>query len=107
MTYRTHKTVETFEHPFILGGFDEVLPAGEYRIETDEERLKGLEFTAYRRIRSIVYLNAESANPGPRLLTLDPNDLDAALARDKMTAEARVAAEAKLSALAGTTNPGR
>ena len=99
MTYRTRKSVVTLEHPFLLGGFDEVLPPGEYRVETDEEILRDISFPAYRRIRTLVFLNAKSANPGPRVLTLDPNDLDAALARDKMTAGARAAAEAALAAL--------
>lgn len=101
MTYRTLKTVETFEHPFMLGGFDEVLPAGEYRVETDEELLQDISFPAYRRIRALVYLHAKSVNPGPRVLTIAPSELDAALARDKMTAEARAAAEVELTASAG------
>ena len=41
------------------------------------------------------------------VVTLDPNDLDTALARDNMTTEARAAAETELTVLAGATNPDR
>ena len=103
MTYRTQETLVTFEHPFVLGGFDEVLPAGDYRIETDEELLEDLPFPAYRRIRVLVLLNAKSVNPGPRVLTIDPKELDAALIRDQMPEHTRASAEANQMAFDGPT----
>jgi hypothetical protein len=33
MTTRTSKKTVTFRRPFVLGGFDEVLPAGAYSVE--------------------------------------------------------------------------
>jgi hypothetical protein len=52
MTTRTSNKTVTFRRPFVLGGFDEVLPAGAYCVETDEELLEGMSFPAYRRILS-------------------------------------------------------
>ena len=93
MTYRTHETVVTFERPFVLGGFDEILPAGDYRVETDEELLQDISFPAYRRIRALIYLHAKSTNPGPRVLTIDPNELDAVQLRDRMPLDVWALAE--------------
>lgn len=84
MTYRTREMLVTFQHPFTLGGFDEVLPAGEYRVETDEELLEGVSFSAYRRVRTLVHLHARPTNPGPRVLTVDQAELDTALSRDRV-----------------------
>ena len=84
MTTRTSKNTVTFSRPFILGGFDEVLPAGVYRVETDEELLEGVSFPAYRRILTVFYLDAKSGNSDhARALTIDPGDLDVALQRDR------------------------
>ena len=40
----TSKTV-TFALPFLLKGVDGVLPAGDYRVVTDEELIEGLSFS--------------------------------------------------------------
>lgn len=78
----------TFGRPFSLGGFDEVLPAGAYTVETDEELLDGLSFSAYRRVSTVIHLLKSSCAPGQsRFLTIDPNELDAALMRDSAAAE--------------------
>ena len=93
MTVRTTKKCVTFAKPFTLGDFDEVLPPGTYDVETDEELLEGLSFHAYRRILTLIHLPAKSGHPGlSRTLTIDPNELDAALKRD---------------AASGTTSPER
>jgi hypothetical protein len=87
MTIRTTKKTVTFARSFVLGDFDEVLPAGVYNVETDEELLQDLSFPAYRRILTVIYLHAQSGHPGfARTLTVDPNDLDAALERDQAPA---------------------
>jgi hypothetical protein len=84
MTIRTNKKTVTFRRPFILGGFDEVLPAGAYSVETDEELLDGLSFPAYRRILTLIRLHARPGRPGlAQVLTVDPHELDAALERDR------------------------
>ena len=88
MTIRTSKNTVTFNKPFILGGFDEILPAGAYSVETDEELLEGISFPAYRRILTLIHLHAKPDHPGvTQILTIDPNELDAALLRDRESAE--------------------
>ena len=87
MTTRTIKRTVVFEKSFVLGGFDEVLSAGAYSVETDEELLDGISFPAYRRISTLIRLPTKSGNPAfTRALTIDPNELDAALLRDQASA---------------------
>jgi hypothetical protein len=88
MTTRTLTKTVTFRRPFSIGGFDELLPAGDYCVETDEELLVGLSFSSYRRVLTVIHLPAASGNPNlTRSLTIDPNELDAALIRDQAHAE--------------------
>jgi hypothetical protein len=88
MTTRTSNKTVTFNKPFVLGGFDEVLPAGAYRVETDEELLEGISFPAYQRILTLIHLHAKSGNPIlTRTLPIDPKELQAALERDQAPAE--------------------
>ena len=88
MTIRTSEKTVIFRRPFVLGGFDKALPAGAYSVETDEELLEGVSFPAYRRILTLIRLNPKPGNPGiTRALTIDPNELDAALKRDQAPAE--------------------
>ena len=88
MAIRTSTKIVTFKRPFILGGFNEVLPAGAYSVETDEEPIEGISFLVYRRIMTLIHLPARSGNPGlTRTLTIDPNELEEALMRDQVLAK--------------------
>ncbi len=88
MTMHKKKNTVTFRRPFVLGGFDEVLPAGAYTVETDEELLEGISLTAYRRVSTLIHLHAKPGHPGrTQTLTNDPIELDAALKRDQAPAE--------------------
>ena len=103
MTTRTTEKTVAFAHPFVLGGFDEVLPAGNYRVEADEELLQSLSFPVFHRVRSVIYLDRGiNAAQNARVLTIDPNELDAALARDQgpVVAMSPRPAEAKRDRLA-------
>lgn len=88
MKTRTHERTVTFTRPFVLAGLDEVLPAGDYSVETDEELIAGISHAAYRRTSTVLRLPARS---GPshlmRAMTVDPDELEAALARDLTTAD--------------------
>ena len=42
MMVRTVETTVAFNHPFRLISVDTILPAGEYRLVTDEEEIAGL-----------------------------------------------------------------
>ncbi len=84
MTIRTTKRTITFRKPFTLGDATERLPAGAYVVATDEERLEGLSFPAYRRILTVMSPQPEPGGSAlTRALTIDPAELDAALQRDE------------------------
>ena len=84
MLRRTRRTTVTFTNDFKLDCLDEVLPAGDYCVETDEELLQGISFVAYRRVATMLRLPKQSSNPSLyRTLTVDPLDLEAALQRDQ------------------------
>ena len=89
MKTRTSEKTVTFRRPFVLAGLDEILAAGDYSVETEEELIEGLSYAAYRRTATVLHLPARS---GPshltRAMAIDPEELDMALARDQMTAEA-------------------
>ncbi|MEO3429263.1 hypothetical protein AAFN88_10430 [Pelagibius sp. CAU 1746] len=83
MTTRIIEKTVTFQRPFVLAGLDEVLPAGDYLVETEEELIGGLSYAAYRRISTVLRLQAESGLPHlTRAMTVDPEELDQALRRD-------------------------
>jgi len=91
MMIHTYKRTVTFRQPFTLKSIDEVLPAGAYTVETDEEPLTGISFLGYRRIQTLLHLPGKPGQTGPsRLLTIDPNELDAALRYDQVSADASV-----------------
>ncbi|MEK9945382.1 MAG: hypothetical protein VW999_05285 [Alphaproteobacteria bacterium] len=79
MTRTTLRTV-TFKKPLVLRDHDEVLPAGTYRVETDEEPISGISFLAYRRTQTILHLLPRHGLR--QSLAIDPDDLVAALDRD-------------------------
>lgn len=89
MQRSTRKTV-TFAHPFHLIGIDGILAPGSYEIETIEEQLDGLSFTAYRRVSTTV-LVCDSSTRARQVTEIDPDDLAAALSKDKMESDARSA----------------
>ena len=84
MTTRTTKSTVTFTRPFSLGGFDGEQPAGSYSVETDEELLDGVSFPAYRRMATMMQLNASSVGPNGilQVAVIDPSELEAALSAD-------------------------
>jgi hypothetical protein len=89
MTMRTTKSTVTFVRPFRLGAFGEQLPAGQYAIETDEELLEGLSFPVYHRTTVMMQLIADPLRPGvTEVVTIDPKQLEEALAKDAAHAPA-------------------
>jgi hypothetical protein len=83
MSIRTRSETVTFRHPFSLTGIDRVLPAGDYRVLTDQELIDGLSFPVYRRISTMIFVPAQFyQSSSVELLTVDPSDLREAQARD-------------------------
>jgi hypothetical protein len=79
MTIRTSSKTVTFAHPFLLKGVDRILPAGDYRIVTDEELIEELSFPVYRRVATMIFVPAESGSASTvEMVTIDPQGLQAA-----------------------------
>jgi hypothetical protein len=82
MERTTTKTV-VFHRPFAIGGVDGLLPPGSYAVETEEELIPGVSFLAYRRVRTTMILPiAFGMTTARQVVTIDPEDLEAALVRD-------------------------
>jgi hypothetical protein len=80
------KTV-VFNRPFLLKGVDRMLPAGAYRVVTDEELIEGLSFAVYRRVATMIFVPAPTHGASSiEMVTIDPGDLQAALERDPVAA---------------------
>ena len=60
MTTRTHERIWTFGKPFMLKGVDRLLPAGSYRVATDEELIEGLSFPVYRRVATMIFVPGQA-----------------------------------------------
>jgi len=81
MTTRTTSKMVTFARPFMLKGVDRILPAGNYRVVTDEELIEELSFPVYRRVSTMIFVPAKSAS-SVEMVAVDPQDLQAAQERD-------------------------
>ena len=83
MTTRTSRKIVTFARPFSLSGIDEVLPAGSYTVDADEELIEGLSFLSYRRISTVILLPSLSRRSSfVEAVDIDPADLEAAQRKD-------------------------
>jgi hypothetical protein len=78
----THKTV-TFGHPFHLHGHLEMFPPGSYVVDTTEELIESVSFTAYRRTSTDLHIvGKHNGMLVDRIININPIDLDFALAQD-------------------------
>jgi hypothetical protein len=89
MTARTSQKTVTFSRPFFLSGIGEVQPAGIYTVETEEEEIPNLSFSAYRRVATLIFLPAPGGGTGERVANIDPVELQAAQERDAEPTAAR------------------
>lgn len=85
MSTRSTESTVHFNQPFRLSQFDRAQPAGTYLLITEEERLDGLSFEAFQRMRTLLYLPA-NAVPGRtrEVVEVDPVELAAALVVDAL-----------------------
>lgn len=85
MTERITRSSVTFLHDFVLRDMDGIQPPGTYLLETVEEPLGTLSFVAYRRISTTITLPAIGvASRRRQVVTIDPDELQAALAKDAL-----------------------
>ena len=91
MTVRTRDRMWAFRNPFSLKGVDHALPAGNYRVTTDEELIESLSFPVYRRVATMIFVPGEGRpSSSVEMFTINPVDLQAAWEKD---AAAECAAE--------------
>jgi hypothetical protein len=85
MTTRTTQTVVRFTAPFMLPGFDAAQPAGDYRVDHDEELLEISSRLAWRRVAAFIHLPAIALQVSTQqMVPINPADLDAALEKDHL-----------------------
>ena len=86
MDHLTSKTVAVFSRPFTVPGLSEMLPAGEYDIETELMSPPDHQNPGAWKASVLLKLHPRHSNPGlTRTMTVSLVDLDAALAKDKLT----------------------
>ncbi|MBZ9725663.1 hypothetical protein LB554_17070 [Mesorhizobium sp. CO1-1-11] len=88
MPDRTTRSIAHFTAPFMLGGLEGQLPAGDYDIDHDEELIEGMSRLAWRRVATFIHLPAKAVN-NPltgQLVAIDHLDLETALVRDRENA---------------------
>ena len=83
MTSRTTQIIVRFSSPFLLPGFDAPQPAGDYRVDHDEEAIEGISRLAWRRVGAFIHLPAIGTQRATQeMVPINPADLDAALEKD-------------------------
>ena len=84
MTTRTTQSTIRFSSPVKLPGLDQPLPAGEYRIDLDEESIDDLSRIAWRRTGAFIHIPAIGSRSLTRqMLPIAPAELDSALEKDR------------------------
>lgn len=84
MMTRSTQTVVSFSSPFLLPGFDAPQPAGDYRVDQDEQQIEVFSRLAWRRTGAFIHLPAVGVKgQSQQMVPVTPADLDAALEKDK------------------------
>ena len=84
MLTRTIRYTVRFHETFLLQGFDRPMPAGEYRVERDEEIIEGLSWLAWRGVSTFIHLPAVGTETmKTQMMQIDPAELEDALDRDR------------------------
>src|SRR5688572_14170681 len=83
MTTRTTQSIAHFSSAFLLPGFDLPQPAGDYRVDYDEQSIEAASRLAWRRVGAFIYLPAIAVQCSmQQMVPINPADLEAALAKD-------------------------
>jgi len=87
---RSTTLILRFGHPFRLAPLEHEQPAGSYRLVTEEERLEGLSFDAYKRVATLLYLPAlptlgtPTSGRAREVIDVDPAELAMAVVADAL-----------------------
>ncbi|MBT0959160.1 hypothetical protein IV417_17365 [Alphaproteobacteria bacterium KMM 3653] len=84
MSSRTTTSFVTFLYPFVVAGYTDELPAGEYQILADDDVMLSNSFAAYRRTATFLLINLHAGKS--ELRAVDHRDLELALAQDQANA---------------------
>ncbi|MFG1464774.1 hypothetical protein V5F77_17965 [Xanthobacter sp. DSM 24535] len=72
-----------FAHPFEMRGIEGVQAAGNYIVETESERIAGMD-AAYRLVATKLHFPADPASrTAGRIVPVNQTDVDAALLKDR------------------------
>lgn len=82
MESRVTTEVVEFHRPFLLSSRSGPLPAGRYRVDTEEEMLGGLSFPAWRRTSMTIARHGLASGRLVQAIAITPGELAAALASD-------------------------
>ncbi len=78
----------TFDHPFLLDEIEQELPAGDYTVETQEERIEGDTFLAHRIVSTVLVFRPPNSKRKDLLFwEISAESLASALARDMRTTQ--------------------
>ncbi|MEP6567116.1 MAG: hypothetical protein ABJB10_18440 [Mesorhizobium sp.] len=87
MSGRTTHSIAHFTAPFVLGGLEGKMPAGDYDIDHDEELMDGMSWLAWRRVATFIHLPARTVkSPTSQLIAIDHAELETALRQDRENA---------------------
>jgi len=79
MNMRTISKTVTFRRPFVLTDFPDLLPAGVYVVDTEEEELDSMLIGGWRRVSTTMRVRVDGA---VEARSIDPVALHEALMRD-------------------------
>lgn len=85
MFIRTKTRIVHFDRPFALFGLKGLQPAGDYQVQDDEEQITGISWLAYKRTATVIEIRAGLTTSR---ISVDGEELDAAMARDQAEANA-------------------
>lgn len=87
MTKRTLTNSVIFKKPFLLPGYREPFPAGQYTIETEEVLISHQGRSSYRQMASLMCYQPEgSTRSFTQFLNIDLREFEAAVMRDQQAA---------------------
>lgn len=104
MLTRSTRAMVTFSNDFTIGDSQREFQLGAYEILVEEECLQGLSFEAYRRTATYLMVPGRGSNAGQTTMhTTTKEELERAVARDRVLSETTNDSEAALSPQEDTT----
>lgn len=105
MTSRTTTSIVSFAYPFVMAGYSDELPAGDYKIFVEEDLVESFSFTAYRRTATHLRIEGQTGAGRTEMRPIDPENLKLALWRDHKRSTKIKKGEAALSPLEDRSSP--